>query len=315
MKKLLIHNPTNEHTKNYRDYNSFWDDLTDELKKHYEITENRYFENAHIDRTKIYLQKRTQEFLEILECEYVIEDLESGNFWILSVADQITGGVLNEQSNPYLKKVLYSQYIPDQIVHHTKENCYKYSPWIYFPQNIVDYDYYYKKRKEKNKFINKLYFKGDRSNRPIINHINSEILSDTKIINKEDYFDDLINYSVCLSIGGAANGNLCYRDIECMALGIPILRFDFDSTLNPSLISNYHYISIPIQLDFPKHNGVLKDRLGNKKHAKLIEDRFYEIINNKIFLEYISKNAKNYYNTYLSKKNRIVHTLNILNIN
>jgi hypothetical protein len=33
MRNLLIHNPCNEITRRYRDYNLFWDDLTEELKK------------------------------------------------------------------------------------------------------------------------------------------------------------------------------------------------------------------------------------------------------------------------------------------
>ena len=73
-----------------------------------------------------------------------------------------------------------------------------------------------------------------------------------KKIENKNYFDLLTDYDMCLSIGGVANGDLCYRDVECMALGIPLLRFDFVTTLNPALIPNYHYISIPIQLDFPK---------------------------------------------------------------
>jgi hypothetical protein len=54
---LLIHNPTNEYTKYYRDYNLFWDQLTDELKKENKVIENRYFKEAHISRSKIYLKK------------------------------------------------------------------------------------------------------------------------------------------------------------------------------------------------------------------------------------------------------------------
>jgi|694.fasta_scaffold123169_2 hypothetical protein len=314
MRNLLIHNPCNEITRRYRDYNLFWDDLTEELKKNHNVSENRYYEDAHCERMKIQLKKRTNDFLEILECEYVIEDLDNGDFWILSVAEQITGGILLEQSNPHLKKVLYSQYIPDQIVHHCKENSNKYIPWIFFPQNVVDLEKYYEKRKEKTELIEKLYFKGGVDYRPIVNYIDKKIISETNRVSIENYFDDLINYKMCLSIGGVGNGDLCYRDIECMSLGIPFLRFDFVTTLNPPLIPNYHYISIPLQLDFPKHNDVLKDRLGEEKHAKLIEQRYYEVINDNNLLKYISKNAKEYYDKYLSPKNRIKHTLNLLEL-
>jgi hypothetical protein len=314
MRNLLIHNPCNEQTRYYREYNLFWDELTDELKKIHNVSENRYFEGAHYSRMKIQLQKRIHDYLELMECEYVIEDLDSGDFWILSVAEQMTGGILLEQSNSHLKKVLYSQYIPDQIVHHTGKNANKYLPWIFFQQDVVDLEKYYEERKEKNNFIPKLFFKGNTEYRPIVNFIDKEILSETNKIENKNYFDYLSDHEICLSIGGVANGDLCYRDIECMAIGVPILRFDFVTTLNPALIPNYHYISIPIQLDLPKKRDVLKDRLGNETHAKLIETRFNEIINNKNFLNFISKNAREYYKNYLSKESRVKHTLNLLKI-
>jgi len=313
-RNLIIHNPCNENTRYYREYNLFWDDLTEELKKSHNVVENRYYDGAHFSRMKIQLKKRTHEYLELMECEYVIEDEDSGDFWILSVAEQMTGGILLEQSNPHLKKVLYSQYIPDQIVHHTRENANKYLPWIFFQQDVIDLEIYYKKRQEKTELIPRLFFKGNTEYRPIVNFIDKEILSETnKVVNK-DYFDNLSDHEICLSIGGVANGDLCYRDIECMAMGVPLLRFDFVTTLNPALIPNYHYISIPIQLDLPKKRDVLKDRLGEEKHSKLIENKFKEVINNKHFLNFVSKNAREYYENYLSKENRIKHTLNLLKI-
>lgn len=314
IKTLIVHNPCNEMTKNYRDYNLFFDDLTEELKRNYDVIENRYFENAHTERMKISLKKGTDKFLEILECEYVIEDEDSGDFWILSVSEQISMGIISEQNNKHLKKVLYSQYIPENIFHHTRQNCEKYHPWIFFPQEVIDLEPYYEKRKIKKELIPKLFFKGGTFYRPIVNHIDKDILSDNERIESNKYFDTLIDYDVCLSVGGVANGDLCYRDIECMALGVPILRFDFVTTMNPPLIPNYHYISIPLQLDLPKQMGVLKDRLGEEKHGKLIEDRFNEVIKDKEYLRFVSKNAREYYEKYLSRKSRVHHTLNLLNL-
>jgi hypothetical protein len=313
-RNLLVHSPANEKTRYYRDYNLFWDDLTDELKKTHNVSENRFFENAHIGPMKVHLQKRTYEFLEMLECEYIIEDLDSGDFWILSASEQISNCIMLEQYNTHLKKVLYSQYVPEQIVAHARENSYKFFPWIFFPQNVVDLESYYEKRKNKTEFIDRLFFRGGVDYRPIVSHINQEILSSTEKINHDEYFDYLINHEICLSIGGVANGDLCYRDIECMALGVPLLRFEFSAVLNPGLIPNYHYISIPIQLDFPVTNGVLRDRLGLPHHAKLIEERYLEVTKNKNLINFISKNAKDYYEKYLSRYSRIKYTLELLQL-
>jgi|688.fasta_scaffold73560_2 predicted O-methyltransferase YrrM len=313
-RRFLVHNPTNDITKTYRDYNMFWDDFTDALKEKYYVVENRFFKNAHFERFKIKLDKGTHSFLELLECEYVIEDLDNGEFYILSLSEQLSSCILVEKSNPFLKKVLYSQYIPEQIVGHTGEFSHKYSPWIFFPQNINDYEKYYNKRLEKTNFIDKLYFRGGTEYRPILNYIDREILSDNRPIHPEAYFEDLISHSVVLSIGGVANGDLCYRDIECMAMGVPILRFEYVTTLYPGLIPNYHYISVPLPLDLPQVNGVLKDRLGTEQHAKILENRFREVINNKEFLKFIARNARNYYNENLSRESRVLKTLKMLNL-
>ena len=55
MKKIIVHNPCNEHTRYFRDYNLFWDELTDRLKQKYTVVENRYFENAHKERFRVNL--------------------------------------------------------------------------------------------------------------------------------------------------------------------------------------------------------------------------------------------------------------------
>jgi hypothetical protein len=313
MKTFYIHNPINSNYRHHRDYNLFFDDLTDKLKEKYNIIENRETEKNNIPYTEVFL-KSSQKPIFMMECEYIIENAETEEFYILSVADQISHCILSQKENKKLKKVLYSQYVPDQIVHHTQEFAHKYIPWIYFPQNVVDLDYYYNLRQQKKQFISKLFFKGNTEYRPILDNISSQILSDTSKIENDRYFDTIIDYEICLSIGGAANGDICYRDVECLALGIPILRFEFVSTLNPSLIPNYHYISIPIPQDLPIHNGVQKDRLGIGVHGKLIEDKFNEIISNKSFLKFISENSRKYYEDYLSKDNRIYHTLKLLDI-
>jgi hypothetical protein len=314
MENIIIHNPININNRYYRDYNFFWDDLTEELKKRYNVIENRTDNISSNNSMKIYLKKRTKEFLEVMECEYVIEDIDVGDFYILSVADQISSLILDEQNNVHLKKVLYSQFVPDQIVHHTKGNSSKYHPWIYFPQEVSNYEKYYNKRKTIDNYYDELYFKGSTSYRPILNHINKSILCEQTNMNNYEYLNDVIKYKIALSIGGSANGDLCYRDIEYMALGIPFIKFDYVATLNPALFPNYHYISIPNIDDLPKHNDVKKDRLGELKHAKMIEERYKEVINNRDFLEFVSNNAYEYYETYLSKKNRIKHTLKLLNI-
>lgn len=309
MRKIIVHNPCNEHTRYFRNYNLFWDDLTDELKKRYEVIENRYYEFANSQRFNVKLKNQTSlegNFL-LLECEYVIEFEDTGEFYIMSVSDDLTHAILNELKNPSLKKVLISQYLPEQIKGYIETED-KTSPWIYFPCTIDDLEQHYIKRKDKMNLIDKMVFRGTSlSDRTILDRLNNDLFDGpTPVGGPDKYFDDIINYKVGLSVAG--RGELCYRDIEYMALGIPFLRFEYNTKLNPNLIPNYHYISV----DRPE--DLIKDRLGNQEHSKMLEKRFLEVKDDMEFLNFISNNARNYYETYLSRENRVAHTLNLLGL-
>jgi hypothetical protein len=179
--------------------------------------------------------------------------------------------------------------------------------------NLTDLESYYQKRKEKTELIDKLCFWGVTSQRPILNHFDSTMLVGPNYIGDSDkYFDNLINYSVALSVAGV--GELCYRDIECMALGIPFIRFEYQTILSEPLIPNYHYISLPYDKEMPRHNDTPTDRLGGYDQAKKIEQRFNEVISDKDFLNFISKNARKYYEDNLSSTSRVDKTLEILNL-
>lgn len=309
MRKIIVHNPCNEYTRYYRNYNLFWDKLTDELKKIFVVTENRYFEFANSRQFPIKLRKGKSNYFALHECEYVIEFEDTGEFYILSVSDRLSTAILNEQNNPSLKKVLVSQFNYDYLKNYIKDSIEKYSPWIYFQQEVFDYEKFYEKRKTFNTFIDKMYFRGTISERPITQFFDKKYVEGFGSI--PNYFDDLIKYKIGLSIAGV--GELCYRDIEYMCMGMPFLRFEYLSELNPKLIPNYHYISVDRPDDIPNHNGLSTDRLGLEKHAKLIEKRFLEVKDDLDFLNFISKNAREYYTTYLNENN-VNHTIKLLNL-
>jgi hypothetical protein len=294
---MIVHNPCNKHTRRQREYNLFWDELTDALKQKYSVTENRYCENVH-DGITICINGKD---IKIFECEYMIEYKDL--FYVLSVADNLTGCILQENSK--LKKVLISQFIDYQIKHHVK-NIEIYSPWIYFKYSCIDLDVCYTNK------ISKMYFNGTKGSRPILNHFDKFLLECPDIKSQEEYFKEIVNYKVALSIGGV--GELCYRDIECMALGVPLLRFQYQTSLFVPLIPNYHYISVNFDYTLPTENNIYKDRLGTRIHAKQLEDRFKEVVKDSEFLKFIAKNARQYYDDYLSPKVRVKHTLELLEL-
>jgi hypothetical protein len=304
--RIRVHNPCNEKTKNFRYYNFFWDEFTNFLKTKFDVEENRFFENAHFEKFLVNLQKKTNDPIHMMECEYIIENLENGEFIILSVADRISDSMVKERQNPFLKKCLISQYIPKVIESNTGEYYNKFSPWTYFPYMVMDYELIRDKRKNLNNKFKKLYFRGDERGRSILNHFNREIVDINKRTYLETYFNEVINYEVGLCIGGV--GEMCYRDIEFMMLEIPIIRFKYETELYPKLIPNFHYISVEPTEKMLRTNFLRLDRLGDEKEAKKIEDRFNEAISDKEFLRFISKNAREYYENNLTIDNQIKNT-------
>jgi hypothetical protein len=308
---LKIHNPCNNSTRYYRNYNLFWDQFTEYLKKYHNIEENRFFDKAHIERYPVRLKSSNKDLL-LMECEYVIENLDTNDFAILSVSDDFSYAILDEKNNNHLKIVLVSQFIQSKINSHVYEQSYKYSPWIYFPSSTEDLETYYRQRISIDNHINKLFFRGTSlEDRSILKFIDNNILTGPETTNnQQEYFKELIHHKVALSVAG--RGELCYRDIECMAVGVPFLRFEFQTELAVPLIPNIHYISIPLPNDLPTHNGIMCDRIGLKHHAEMLENRFTEVVDDIDFLRFIASNARSYYENYLSVDNRIILTYNLL---
>jgi FkbM family methyltransferase len=305
--KIRVHNPTNEHTRYYRNYNKFWDDFTDHLKLYFDVEENRYFEKAHAERFPIQLQKSTTTNFMLLECEYIIENLENGEFVIMSISDDLSHAILNEKGNPFLKKVLVSQFDPKKIHSHTGEYMYKYSPWTYFISTMMDIEYYHKKRLQNKPTENKLYFRGtDLENRSILNFFDKDIITPFFPILQDKYYEDIIKHKISLSVDG--RGEFCYRDIECFGLGIPIIRYEYLSKFYKELIPNYHYISLERPEDMRQY------KKGNELHAKNLQKKYLQVLNDEDYLTYISTNARKYYEDNIFQKNKIGNTFNLLNL-
>jgi hypothetical protein len=135
-------------------------------------------------------------------------------------------------------------------------------------------------------------------------------------MNIDEYLNLAIQYKVGLAISSVSE--LCYRDIEYMAIGLPMLRLEYVTQTNPPLIPNYHYIAI----DRAKHNlpgspgnlewGSHLDREGGEIYVQAYKERFLEVKDDYDFLEFISNNAREYYNQYCSSSNRLSHLLKLL---
>jgi hypothetical protein len=182
----------------------------------------------------------------------------------------------------------------------------------YTLKSNTDFDYFYNKRQllKYDNLIDKMFFRtttgrGDEielSKRNIINSLFSPMLYN-------DYMDLAIHHKIGLSI--AASYEICHRDIEYMAIGLPMLRLEYTNIYDPQLIPNYHYISIDRE-NFAFDSNM--DKIGGEKYIEAYIKKFNEVKDNYEFLNFISSNANQYYKNYCSPENRLKTILNQLEL-
>lgn len=310
MNTIIVHTPQNEISWTYRYYNHFFKSFIELLKTKFIVEEDTYYEHANLSQYEVRLLNDITKS-NMLECEMIIENKDTEEFVVMSVSDLLTGSVLNHSSNPLCKKILFSQFDRIDLYRHlsNKKNEDKHSPWIYFPSNMFDIDSLYDYRKSQTEFVDKFCFWGTSIEyRSILAHFDSNLFDGGRPIGDfYGYSKKLLTYKVALSVAG--RGEFCYRDIENFGMGIPILRFEYKNEMFNSLIPNYHYISVERPEDLPI------DREGKEHHAKMIEKRFLEVKDDYEFLNFISNNARKYYQDYLSMDGGINTTYQILGLN
>lgn len=307
MEKIIVYQSSNFKNKFFRYYHDFFNVLIDRLKEKYNVVEDRFFEKA--DDISRFITLSDNSSYQILECELLIENLSTDKIYLVSVCDLLSNCSIDLQYNKRFARALLSQYNKNEIHKYIKaENTNKFLPWIYFPYISDDLKKYYERRVKIREFKNELFFSTSAAwYRPILNHISPAILSNVNYIGDfNSYCNEAIQYKIGLSLGG--KGDICYRDVEYLGLGIPFIRFKYNSDLNPPLIPNFHYICVD-NFDTSK-----RDKDGGIEQANLIKKRFLEVCNNKNFLDYVSQNGLNYYNTYLKYPNNIEYTLQLLNL-
>lgn len=125
----------------------------------------------------------------------------------------------------------------------------------------------------------------------------------------EKYLKRAITYKLGLSISGCSE--ICHRDIEYMAIGLPLMRLEFLNQYNPPLIPNHHYISISRE-GLPKDsNG---DQVGGKDYITRYQDKYNEVKNDRDLLQHISLSARSYYEENCTKENRLKQIISHLNL-
>jgi hypothetical protein len=197
----------------------------------------------------------------------------------------------------------------------------KIKPWIFLPFQEFDVEEYRLRREKITNYERRIFWQGSGVDnyRKMIRVIDKKgYLQPIIPMSHENYLNELIKSKVGLSYYLDLDkyntpfdhpGEFCYRDIEYTLLGVPYIRIEFkDTTFNP-LLPNVHYISIPREKAY-----VAYEKYGDVGVADLYIERYKEIIDDEIFLSYISKNQLLWADNNLMGDNKYKLTFQLLGL-
>lgn len=312
MINVYVNNPK----KPTRDFHVLWEQIITQLKQH-EMSINVI--NAKFSNIRTYGK------LKINDCELLI-DYDKKFFKAISLADYsneladfFSSGIRNAKEKRTKDDVLllpqanspYNIWSDSTLRNSVDCNI---LGGIYTPlEPNFDFSVFRQLRKEKT-INDKFIFKGNVHALPrsVVPYLTKSIYySGMETYNMSEYLEKVSEHKIGLCIPGA--GELCHRDIEYMAIGIPMMKFEYLSNLTPPLIPNVHYISIP-RIDDHPFNGEREGGKTPEVYADLYISKFLEVKDDHDFLSYISQNAMEYYDKYLHPTTRVKHIFNLWNL-
>lgn len=249
------------------------------------------------------------------DCEIIIYDEVNDILKAISWSEATSGllNVFNKRNNPNDVFVVtqFHGWFPKDFDKSSLPYTIKSSTYYPF-YSKTNYEFYYHLRKFRgnDNLIDKLFcIEGTgRDDVPRLREIG--LCSESPgSLSFDSYMDLAIQYKVGLSIHGHAE--VCHREFDYMAAGIPNLRLEYMTQLDAPLIPNYHYISIPLE-QFPWDGRLHRE--GGPQYVEAYKKRFFEVKDDLDFLDFISKNARDYYIKYCSPQNRLNHALKLLNL-
>lgn len=258
----------------------------------------------------------------LCDVDCVIENLDTKQFVVLSFTEYFNSYVVHYLKSEFCQKVcvthfsyrnIYDWLKRDRLTHKLD----KVSPWFFGSYDEFDIDYYRNIRQNTPTLNDELFFKGSGIDgyRQAVKILHDKGIVDNSNLRFDMYFDKLATSKCALSYYMDLDkyytafhhpGEFCYRDMEYMSLGVPYIRIEYKDAVYNGLIPNHHYITIPREYAY-----VIYNQSGNEGVANLIEEKYYEVINDDALLNYISKNQIEWFDTYAKWPNSAKFTVKL----
>jgi len=331
MTKIKIHKFSNEKWGRY--HQPWINKFTEYLKKDFDVIVEDYNVDGKTFSGRIELSNDIGNFQNrppSSDVNFVFENLDNGEYFVLTFAKNITShavhylysdkciGILSAH---FSRRFIYDSLKRSKLLHKLD----KVHPWFFGFFQEIDVDKYREIRDSAEQLNDKLYFKGggwkgmnERTYRKVINILHTKGYLNPHAIGIDKYLEELSKQEIAVShymdpdFFNSANehaGELCYRDIEMMSIGVPYIRIEYKSELHNAFIPNYHYIVIPREITYEVFN-----KEGAEGVAQLFIKKYNEVKNHKDFLNFISKNQREWYDTNMSWPKSAELTYKLLDI-
>lgn len=221
-----------------------------------------------------------------------IKNLETNKYFVVSYWDY-TGDIYNTTYGWDVDNMV--ELFTSSGVHYD----FKHTPFSYmaystdfeeYSKNIIPFD-----EKPNNELMFRGFLHGMRKRLNLLN----EIPMTEERISPFDYFMELTNNKICLSLNGV--GEICNRDMEILSSGSVLLRPLLRQRFHNELIPNVHYIPFEISFD-------------PVEQMKIIKEKYNEIKDNNQLLKEIAKNGHEWYMNNGTTQANVDILKNILNI-
>jgi hypothetical protein len=248
------------------------------------------------------------------DCEILIEDVENDVLRGITFSESRTGFFDNvfakrNNKNDILMLTQYYGWFPRYFKAEEHYN-FKILPTTYYTfRPTINHNYWYRQRQfmSYDNLFDQMFCLSSTGRGDLPRLRDKGVMG--PLVQGSDYFDHAIRYKVGFSVTGVPE--ICCREIEYMAIGLPNFRLEYMTQLNPPLIPNYHYIAVD-RSNFPWDAN--KDREGGDEYVQAYIERFNEVKDDKEFLTFISTNARKYYLENCSDENRLKHIVSSLGL-
>jgi len=330
MTRVRIHMYQNEKWGRY--HLPWYKKFIEFLKKDFDVEVVNYNTNGETFRGTINLQTPVGQFNNnppLSDVDFVVENLDNNEFFVLTFTKYFNSQVVHYLKSDRCIGILSAHFSHRYMYDHLKKNNLlhkldKVHPWFFGFYQEFEVEKYRKLRDSQESLNDKLYFKGggwkkhENSYRKVVGILHDQEYLNAKTVPLNQYLEELSIQGVAISHymdldwfteSERYPGELCYRDIEMMSIGVPYIRVEYKSEIHEAFKPNFHYITIP------REDAYLAfDKDGNEGVAKLFIDTYNKVKDDHDFLSFISQNQRKWYDTHMKWPKSAELTVNKLNI-